>query len=747
MNASPHYSPYTAPFRFIVGMLFVSAVLSFTFGAAYSFAQSSVTGDARLRASFQDLSRITGAIVSTNAQAKALCNQEKYLADCAQIGKRHSLFTAERIKQVDAVLEEFKGKAVEDLKKCQSAECLVSVASELSSRLTKSAPEVAKQLDLTAQKIEEKKAIVEAAKEIGVDAFGCRDMNPDTASLDMLRGCARLAKHERLRSILPEAARRAAELGDASIRLEESLQRKEYQCGDNTAEGCGSFCLHPTEATRAKSDSTVPPICRAIAERFFGAEGVRHLEAAYKGVKQTADAYAKRAEQVTFKTLDGKALTDPVAIGRYLEDEGKRGNVEAVEKGLDFMVAKGFAGPEDKEFALGMVRKVREQGGLPDFDACSQNVSLCSDFIPDEHKEEFTALQELESAMRQEMGFDPRQCQQGGDEDVARRCIEGSKRALGKLEALGTKAPAIAGIVSNIRQNVQRGEEFLSRKNEIQKTFAHEGGPGGCHSETDCRQYCSDPAHGPECIAFGAKNQISGFKGQEALERLQQFTDTLHGQEFNGEFQNFNGGFQQGPGEKKGPEQSGTKTQDQHMGAGGAFRSLPSECGPDRAGCPRGGFGTQEGAHSGPSPECSSAIQAGDFVKAKEVCRVRVAGGASPSAEQICPFVSHEPCAAGEYRKESRDQKGCALLGECVPIPSYNREARRICPALPTVDQCPAGQERVEMPGPPDCGTYYRCIPRGGGTGSGGGGEHILLTGRNPRHANRKGYVSHDANG
>jgi hypothetical protein len=711
MNISSYYYRNTMLFRVVAGILCVSAVLFFV-GAPHSFAQNaSSANDAQFRSAFQDLSRITGQAVSTKAQAKALCNQEKYLTECAEIGKRHGLFNTQRVKQVDAVLEEFKGKAVEDLKKCQSAECLVGVANELSSRLAKSAPDLANQLDLTSQKIEEKKAIIEAAKEVGVDPLACRDMNPDAASLDMLRGCARLAKHERVRSVLPEAARRAAEFNDGSVRLEESLERKEYQCGDDTAEGCGNFCLKPAESASSGDESAIPPVCRAIAERFFGAEGVRRLEAAYKGVKQTAEAYAKRAEHAVFTTHDGAILTDPAAIGRYLEEEGRKGNVEAVEGGLDFMVAKGFVRTEEKEFALGMVRKARERGGLPDFEACSQNVSLCEDFVPDAQKEEFQAFQELERTMREEVGFNPRQCREGGDEQIARRCIEGSKRALDKLEALGTKAPALAGVIANVRHNVERGEEFLSHKDEIQKTFALGGGPGGCGSETECRQYCSDPAHGPECIAFGAKNEISGFKGQEAVERFQEFHAALER-----------------------PQQGGApgQTDFQFPGQG----PFPGFQPPGQGGLPPGQIsGFQESrpgfdqsssgdsvrfTPSGPSPECFAAIRAGDFVKAKEVCEVRFSGPVPPAAEQICPFVPHEPCAQGQYRLKTRDEKGCAIAGECVPIPGYKPEAHKICPAMPTVDECPADSERVASFSSPDCGTYYRCVPKGDGRGDGG---------------------------
>lgn len=697
------------------GMYIIPAVLLLAWGAADASARTDVP-DARSRAAFQDLSRVSGQVVSTKAQAKSLCNQEKYLADCAEIGKRHSLYTAERAKQVDAVLEEFKGKAVEDLKKCQSAECLVSVANDVASRLSKSAPEIAKKLDLTPSKIEEKKTIVEAAREIGVDPVTCRGMDPDTAQLDTLRACARLARHERVRAILPEEAQRAVELSDASVRLDESLKRKEYQCGDNTAEGCGNFCLNSAGPARSGGGSAIPPICRAIAERFFGAEGVRHLEAAHTGVRQTAEAHARRAENVVFTTLEGKTLTNPVEIGRYLEDQGKKGNVEAVEKGLDFMIARGFAAPEDKEFALGMVRKAKEKGGLPDFEACRQNVSLCKDFIPEERRAEFEGFQEFETVMRQELGFDPGECRQGElDESIGTRCLEASKRALPQIEALTRRFPQIGHISADIRRHMAESEERMARKDQFHEEFRRHGGPGGCQSEEACRQYCSDPTNGPECIAWGAKNQIAGFRGEEAVERFQEFhqaiqrpeggrTESLP-REFRGEgpFPGFEPPGQGGvpPGQTSG-----------FTAPGPGFAPPPGAVG-------RGGFGGP--GRTGPSPQCFAAIEQGDFARAKELCEVRFSGPVPPPSPErpACPFVRAEACQEGQYRPESRDANHCPFFGECVSIPGYRPEAKRICPAMPTVDECPRDQERVAVMTSPDCGTYYRCVSKG--TGSGGG--------------------------
>src|SRR3989344_2804192 len=106
--------------------------------------------------------------------------------------------------------------------------------------------------------------------------------------------------------------------------------------------GSGNFCMNPGEAARAQGTAGIPPVCRQIAKKFFGAEGEKELERAYTQVGQNQQAIFKKAESVLFTTIDGKTLTSPEDIGKYMEEQGRSGNVEAVEKGMDFMIAKGF---------------------------------------------------------------------------------------------------------------------------------------------------------------------------------------------------------------------------------------------------------------------------------------------------------------------------------------------------------------------------------------------------------------------
>ena len=67
-------------------------------------------------AALRDLSQLTGQQITSVIQAKQICDLEKFLADCADIGKKNNLYKPEEIKQVNSVLNELKGKIVEDLK-------------------------------------------------------------------------------------------------------------------------------------------------------------------------------------------------------------------------------------------------------------------------------------------------------------------------------------------------------------------------------------------------------------------------------------------------------------------------------------------------------------------------------------------------------------------------------------------------------------------------------------------------------
>ena len=709
-------------FIFAVGLLAFS-VFSFFVSAQTTGGSANLpagVSEDQVKSALSDLSAVTGESLNTLADGEKICNQEKYFSECAEVGKKYKLYSENETKQVDAVLSELKGKVIDDLKNCADETCIANVASRVAKSIAVSNPAVAKALDLTSAKVEEKKVIINAAKEIGVTIKECQEMDPDNASIELLRSCARLAKDARVQKYIPAAVKETIKISDKSIDLREALAQGKYQCGDNTLDGCGDFCLNPSEETRAQG---IPSVCKDIAANFFGKEGVKQLENSYQQVRQVQDFYKKRSENFIFTTLDGRKITNPEDIGRYLEEEGGKGNIEAVEKGMDFMITQGFVSPQDKEFALRMVKKAKEQGGLTDFEACRQNPKLCQNFIPEEDRKDFEVFDQIESIMREEIGFSPKLCEQGEfDEKIGLKCSEGSKKALSRLEKLPNQTSQIKNIITDIRQHTLRGDEFSKRRDDIQKVFAEAGGPGGCRSENECRSYCSDPAHGPECIAFGAKNQI--FRGDEAIERFQQFNQVTQTPQFNPfEVQQFSVPYR--PDGQFGYPSSG---QYQFPGQG----PFPGYQPPGQGGFPPGqipGFNQpgpglypppgylpysqpfygQQGGPVGPSPECFSAIQSGDFAKAKELCQVNTSVIQVSRPANICAAAFPIPCQEGQYRKELRNQDGCYGFGECVAIPGYQPNVNRICPSLPTVDSCSAGQIKVVSYSSPECGTYYTC--------------------------------------
>ncbi len=332
-----------------------------------------------------ELSSAIGQEIKDVAGAKEACNQEKYFVACAEIGKKYGLYKADQVKQVDAVLTELKGSISDELKNCADETCLLGVANKLASKLVAKNPALATSLDLTSKKIEDKRVVINAAKEAGVNLQECQNLDPDSASVDILRACAKLAKNSAIQKYIP---REQADMADKSVELKSALASGKYSCGDNTLDGCGKFCMSPIATERGKEP---PAVCKQIAKEFFGSEGVKQLANAYDQVGQATDFYHKKTQNMVFQTEDGRTLYDPSEIGNYLEGEGQKGNVKAVEKGLDFMIANGFARPEDKDFVLKMVKQAKDGGGMPDFDKCAKDPKSCEAFIPEGQKAEFKA--------------------------------------------------------------------------------------------------------------------------------------------------------------------------------------------------------------------------------------------------------------------------------------------------------------------------------------------------------------------
>ena len=632
----------------------------------------------QIDAALLDLSSSVGQPIGSVEEAKIICRDERFLDDCARIGSTHNLYRPEEKRQVDAMLSEFTGTIVKDLEACINEECLITVANRLAQRVAARNPSAARALELTPSKINEKKVIIDTAREIGVSLDECRAIDPDTARVELLRACARLAKDGRVRAVLSEEKKKAADFNDKIFEAQD--QGLFSGCGDGTLDGCGKFCF---DAGKIKQgESAIPAICFNLARTVFKDEGGEQaLRDAYgranREVIQAEEFYKKRAENIVFTTDDGRRLTDSKAIGSYLEAEAKRGNVAAVERGMNFMVVNGFVKPEDREFVLRMVRKVSEQGAELDFGRCESDPAACQEFIHEEDQTGFAEFDRFESIMNRHislLGLDPAACRRG-DPNVLGSCQEGIRRALLEVDTISWRSPDVKRVIEEVRSKVNQGKKLIEKRDQFLQVLETEGGPGECRTIEACTRYCSDSAHGAECLAVGAK--LGVFDKDEIVERYQRFSEQV-----------------QGP--------------------------YPGFVPVSRAGVPPGqipgftapgpGFSPPPGVqpyYPGPvrrevSSECLRAIEEGDFVRARDACRFE-----RPTPPPVvCPAIAPVACGAGEFPREIIGSNNCPAA-TCIPVPtSY------ICPSLPTVDpeECrrTGGQPQISYSSP-QCGTYWSC--------------------------------------
>ena len=616
----------------VAGVFLVSAFLFLSLAQAAE--------EAQIQAAIEDLGSAIGQDISSQDQALELCNQEQYLDVCADIGKKHELYTSEEISQVNDFLSEIKGKILNDIKTCVDEECLIRAANELAQKLKTKNPTLATDFNLTAKIIEEKNSVVQAAKDVGVNFRDCEAMNPDTAPIDLLRKCARLAKDSRVQNYIPEEKRAlAAQFEDsAMLKLREDLSAGKYQCGDGTLESCGNFCLN------SSGTGGVPAVCGQIASEIFGAEGVKQLEAAHQQVGQVKDYYSNK---FVLTLPDGSKFVGEKQIRDRCDRAFSNRNLEVAKACGKFAVQNGFVSQAEVDKGLKLMESFAQKGQNVNFDQCLANPTACRDFLPEDEIGRFDAGNQIFEIMRTEIGFDPSQCERGAtDEAIGQRCFEGSKRALAKIEGLGLASQSSEArfIIEEIKGHLAEGDNRNQRKDEFRQVFSQQGGPGGCRSEAECFSYCSNPSNGPECISFGAGHNVSGFRGEESIQRFQEYNHNVQKSSdvTSNEYRAYpsDGQYPQFPGQGPYP---GFQPGDVPPGQFPGF----TQPGPGFSPPPGQPYYPGPGP-IGPAPECFAAIQSGDFAKAKTLCEVKTVVPL-PSFTPIGPPITISTCPQGQY--------------------------------------------------------------------------------------------------
>lgn len=360
-----------------------------------------------------------------------------------------------------------------------------------------------------------------------------------------------------------------------------------------------------------------PTACDEIAQNYFGPEGVAELARARSGVAEVVDVYQRETESLELQLPDGRILVGRDEIRRRCDSAFQNRDVSTAEACGRFAVSHGFAREDDVRRGLEFLRGV--EGPSANLRNCDRDPESCAQYLPEAQRAEFAAMRQLEEIMQKYIGFSPRECSRGDtNPEIGQRCFEGSKKAISEIDSLNlaVKSPEVARIVAEIKSHIREGEESDRARETAERVVRAGGGPGGCKTEAECSAYCVIPANGPECIAFGGR--VGVFRPEERLLRYEQ------------QYQ------------RAVPEQRATPV-------------------------------------AGPSPECFQAIQDGDFVKAKEICRVVPAPIVSPPQ----PII--------------------------VPPPPQDRGD--ICPSLSTVDTCLPGQVKRVVYSSLQCGVYYGCAP------------------------------------
>ena len=532
----------------------------------------------------------------------------------------------------------------------------------LANKILSEKPALARTMGVTRQIVNNAETIINTIKDAGVDIRTCQK-SPEDLSREQLIACIKASndlsnKEKSVGDYIPKGNVKAEE-AERMLDLENSLLAGEYSgLGQIGVEQAGQVCLKPG------SESITD--CDRIAERFFGAEGLKHLQEARQQTTRIKEYYTEGIERMELVTPDGQKLIGKDAIKNACNSAFEGNNFQLARACGNFAVKNGYATEEEVSEGLKLLETFSQKAQGVNFNDCRFNPQSCREFLPDESRSQFDSQFEIFKIMSESIGFDPSRCENTYDPDIGKRCLEGAKKALSQVEEIAKNSPEARRIVDEIRSHITEGERMTERRDEFHRDSSSGGmaGPGGCRGPEECFKYCNQPANSAECISFGAKSQI--FDQNSVVERFNIVNERNEGFDHRS-FPNLpdsSGQF----GQEIDPEFTRSPYPPQQPDQG--FNRYPYPQQP-----------------VGPSPECLAAISSGDFAKAKIACSSTTDNYPRPIAEPfpVCPIsVIPSPCPEDQMRQQASDARGCPTYGACVAIEGYR-------PIDTTPRPCPTG--------------------------------------------------------
>lgn len=183
---------------------------------------------------------------------------------------------------------------------------------------------------------------------------------------------------------------------------------------------------------------------------------------------------------------------------------------------IDFAEQNGFISPQEAEIARKMAGKTGPGGcrgrQCKDYCADPAHEEECLQFAKDNGlipPEEIARIEKFRQVSQEggPGGCRGRQCQDYcADPAHQEECFNFAKNK---------------GLVN------PEDEKRFEVGRKLNEKLKEAGGPGGCRNDGECRQYCSDPSHTEECVAFAASH--GGIPAEQARQMLREFTEKRFG--------------------------------------------------------------------------------------------------------------------------------------------------------------------------------------------------------------------------